>query len=153
MFSNPGLGGQLHGIPWRAEWWCVGQIEFRHAVNGHVVEQRGGADIHTLGCLGALGADQLSTKKPACVGVAGDANADGPGPGIVGLVIIGAGLAGQRCVAGSSCFMFTKPGAGGDEIEHLDDLGAEAASESGFAAESISPATRPCLWAVVPSGR
>jgi hypothetical protein len=33
--------------------------------------------------------------------------------------------------------MFTKPGAGGDEVEHLDDLGAEAASESGFAADGV----------------
>jgi hypothetical protein len=89
----------------------------------------------------------------ACFGQRGQGDLADPGlgAGIVRLVIIKAGLAGERYVAGSDCFIFTEPGARRDKIEHLYDLGVEAASESGFAAESIAPATRPCLWAVVPA--
>lgn len=137
MISNPGLGGHLYGIPRRAQWWCVGQVEFGYAVDGHVVKQRGGVGINPLGCLGALGADQLRAEQLAVVGVAGDANVDGVRAGIVRLVIIRAGLAGEWGVAGCHGFMFTKPGAGGDKIEHFDDLGAEAAGESGCAAKGV----------------
>ena len=101
------------------------------------MEEGGGVCIDPFGRLGAFGADQLGAEQHASVGVAGDADVDGLGAGIVRLVVIWAGLAGERGVTGCQRFMFTKPGAGGDEIEHLDDLGAEAASESGFAAEGV----------------
>ena len=101
------------------------------------MKESGGVGINPFCCLGAHGAYQLRAEQPAGVGVAGDADVDGLRAGIVRLVIVGAGLAGEWGVAGRHRFMFTKPSAGGDEIEHLDDLTAETASESGFAAESV----------------
>ena len=89
MISNPSLGGHLHGIPGRAERWRVRQVEFGHAVDGHVVEESGGVGIDPFGRLGAFGADQLGAEQLAGDGVAGDADVDGLGAGIVRLVVIG----------------------------------------------------------------
>ena len=52
-------------------------------------------------------------------------------------MVVGAGLAGERGVAGGDRFVVAESGAGGDEVEDLDDLGAEAAGESGVAAEGV----------------
>ena len=89
MFSNPSLGGHLHGIPGRAERRRVREVEFRHAIDGHGVEESGGVGINPFSGLGAFGADQLGAKQLAGGGVTGDADVDGPGAGIVRLVVIG----------------------------------------------------------------
>ena len=68
-------------------------------------------------------------------------------------MVVGLGLGGERGVPGGGGFVLAQAGAGGDEVEDLDDLGAEAAGVAGAAARAFSPAMRPCLWAVVPRGR
>jgi hypothetical protein len=68
-------------------------------------------------------------------------------------VVVGRRLHGDRVVPGRGGFVVAESGAGDDQVEDLDHLGAEAAGEAGPAADRVSPATRPCLWAVGPSGR
>ena len=68
-------------------------------------------------------------------------------------MIIGLGFGGNRVEPGGGGFVVAQPGTGGGLVEDLDDLGAQAAGERPVPAEAFSPATRPCLCAVVPSGR
>ena len=72
--------------------------------------------------------------------------------GVVGLVVVGGGFGGDRVESGGGGFVVAQAGAGGGLVEDLDDLGAQAAGELPVPAR-FSPATRPCLCAVVPSGR
>ena len=69
-------------------------------------------------------------------------------------MVVGLGGDGERGVPGLDGLVVAQPGARGDVVEDLDDLGAEAAGVLARAPPTaFSPATRPCLWAVVPSGR
>ena len=63
----------------------------------------------------------------------------GCGAWVVGLVIVGTRLAGDggpAAIRGEG-FVFAQTGAGGDEVEDLHDLGAQAAREVGAAADSV----------------
>ena len=127
VFLDPGLGGHLHGIPRRSEGRGVGKVELGHARNGHVVEERGGVRVDSLGDLGALGADELRTEEPPGICVTRDSDRDRCRTRVVGLVVI----RDRGCTDGleprSSGFVLPQAGAGGDEVEDLDDLGAELA--------------------------
>ncbi len=68
-------------------------------------------------------------------------------------MVVGLGADGDRVEPGRGGLVVAQPGAGGGLVEDLDDLGAEAAGELPVPPPAFSPATRPCLWAVVPSGR
>ena len=68
-------------------------------------------------------------------------------------MVVGGGFDGDRAVPGCGGFVVAQPGAGGGLVEDLDYLGAQAAGELRFPPRAFSPATRPCLCAVVPSGR
>ena len=125
----------------------------RRGVDGHLVEDGGGGDVDAFGDLGAEVADELDAEQPAGAAVAGEAHGDRVAAGVVGLVVVGLGGDGDRVEAGGGGFVVAKAGAGGDEVEDLDDLGAEGAGELAEPPSAFSPATRPCLWAVVPSGR
>ena len=140
MFAHPCLGGHLGGVPGRAEWRGVGQVEFAEAVDGHLVEEGGGVGVDAFGDFGAAVADELGAEETTGVLVAGDADVDRGGAGVVGLVVVGARLAGDWCPAEvrGEGFVVAQAGAGGDEVEDLDDLGAEAAGEAGVAAERRS---------------
>ena len=52
-------------------------------------------------------------------------------------MVVGLGGDGERVESGGDGFVVAQAGAGGDEVEHLDDLGAEAAGELAGAAEGV----------------
>jgi hypothetical protein len=87
----------LNGIPWRPEGWRVGEVEFAEFGDGHVVEEGGGVGVDAFGGSGSACADELSTEELAAVPVAGDADADGLGTGVVGLVVIRDGGRSDQC--------------------------------------------------------
>ena len=62
--------------------------------------------------------------------VAGDADGDRLGAGVVGLVVVRRGLAGDRGVSDAAGLVFLQAGARGTQVEDLHDLGAQAAGES-----------------------
>ena len=79
-----------------------------------------------------LDAEQLSGSA-----VAGEAHADAVASGVIGLVVVGFGLDGERLEAGGSGFVVAQARARGDLVEDLDDLCAEAAGELACAAEGV----------------
>jgi hypothetical protein len=111
------------------------------------------AAMSTLGDLGVFVPEQLHAEQPPGGPVAGDADGDAVAAGIVGLVIIGGGLDCDRVEPGRGGFVVAQPGTGGGLVEDLDDLGVRLPANSRFPPSAFSPATRPCLCAVVPSGR
>ena len=137
MFAHPCLGCHLGGVPGRPERRGVGQVELAEAVDGHFVEEGGGVGVDAFGDFGAAVSDELGAEKAAAVLVAGDADVDGGGAWVVGLVVVRTRLAGDGGPAEvrGEGFVFAQAGAGGDEVEDLDDLGAQAAREAGAAAE------------------
>jgi hypothetical protein len=92
--------------------------------------QSGRVDVDAFGRFGMAGADELSAEQLPAGAVAGDADSDRRGAGVVGLVIVGRTLRGDGRLAGGGGFVVAQPGPGGDQVEHLDDLGAEAAAET-----------------------
>jgi len=91
--------------------------------------------------------------EPAGGPVPGKPQVDAVAAGVVGLVVVGLGADCDRVEPGRLGFVVAKPGAGGGLVEDLHDLGAKAAGELTVPPQAFSPATRPCLWAVVPNGR
>ena len=77
MLAGPGLGGDLDGVPGGSEGRGVGEVELAEVLDAHAVEQGGGEGVDALGGLGGAGADELGAEQGA-VGVAGDADGDGP---------------------------------------------------------------------------
>jgi hypothetical protein len=79
----------------------------------------------------------------------GDFHASPDGDGLctgVVLLVVRAGLASDRGVAGGEHFVFAQPGERRDQVEHLDHLGAEAAGVAGAVAERVLTGdARPCL--------
>ena len=71
--------------------------------------------------------------------VAGEPHGDAVAAGVVGLVVVGLGLDGDRVVPGGGGLMVAQPGAGGGLVEDLHDLGAEAAGELPVPAEGVLP--------------
>jgi hypothetical protein len=132
---------------------CVGQVEVADRVDGHVVEDGGGGDVDAFGDLGVPMAEQLHAEQAPTGAVAGEAHLDAVAAGVVGLVIIGLGADRDRVKPGRFGLVVAQPGAGGGLVEDLYHLGAEAAGELPVAAEGVLPGDRPCLCAVVPSGR
>ena len=59
--------------------------------------------------------------------------------GIVGLVVIGLGLRGDRAEPGRGGFVVAQAGPGGGLAEDLDDLGAQAPGELPVAADGVLP--------------
>ena len=109
----------------------VGEVEVADLVDGEAGEQRGRVGVDAFGSLGAESADQLSAQQKSGVGVAGDADADRLRARVVALVIVGDALRALGCVASGGSFVIAQPGAGGDDVEDLDDLSADGSSESG----------------------
>jgi hypothetical protein len=64
---------------------------------------------------------ELRAEESAAVLVAGDADVDGGGAGVVGLVVVWIRLAGDGgpAAVGGEGFVFAQPGARGDEVEDL----------------------------------
>src|SRR5579875_2664305 len=135
MLAYPGLCGHLHGVPGGAEWRGVGQVELADLIDAHPVEQGGGVGVDALGSLGAARADELRAEQRAGVGVTGDADGDRLRARVIGLVVIGRGGAADRTEPGGDRFVLAQPGARRDQVEDLDDLGAEAAGEAGVSAQ------------------
>ena len=117
------------------------------------MEDGGRGDVDPLGDLGVLVAEKLDAEEPAGGAVAGEPHGDLVAARVVRLVVVGLESDADRVEPGCGGFVVAEPGAGGGMVEDLDDLGAEAAGELAVPAEAFSPATRPCLWAVVPRGR
>ena len=69
--------------------------------------------------------------------VAGDADVDGCGARVVGLVVVGARSGGYGVHPRRLRASCSRSGAGGDEVEYFDDLVAQAACEAGSAAEGV----------------
>ena len=119
-----------------------------------MVVDGGGDDVDSFGDLGAVGADQLGAEQAVVAAVAGDAHVDGGGARVVGLVVVDLDGRADRVVSGGGGFGVAEAGAGGDEAARI--LTAWVPSEPAKRASppaALMPATRPCLWAVVPSGR
>ena len=83
----------------------------------------------------------MSCAPSSCLVVlsAGDADGDRVGGGVVGLVVVGAAGHGERVVSDRGGLVVAQTGAGDDEVEDLDDLGAEAAGELAVPAEGVLP--------------
>ena len=84
-------------------------------------------------------AEKLHAQEAAGGAIAGDAQGDAVAAGVVGLVVIGLGLHGDRIESGGGGFVVAQPGARGGLVEDLDDLGAEAAGELPVPAEGVLP--------------
>ena len=82
-------------------------------------------------------ADELDAEELAGASVAGVAHRDRVAAGVVGLVVVGFGRDGERGRSRLPRLRVAQAGAGGDEVEDLDDLGAEAAGELAGAAEGV----------------
>src|SRR6185437_1657868 len=98
--ADPGLGGDLDGVPGAAQRRGVGQVQVADGVDGHAVVDRGGGNVGAIGDLGVLVAEQLHAEQPPGGPVAGDADGDAVAAGVVGLVIIGLRLGGDRVEPG-----------------------------------------------------
>src|SRR6202020_2576087 len=123
---GPGLGAHLDGVPGAAERRGGGQVEGAEAVDGHGVVDGGGGDVDALGDLGVAVAEQLHAEQPPGGLVAGDAHGDAVAAGVVGLVVVGLGSAGDGVVSGGDGFVVAQAGAGGGVVEDLDLLCAYA---------------------------
>ena len=95
----------------------------------------GGVD--SFGDLGLAVSEELNAEQPAGCAVAGDADSDAVASGVVGLVVVGLGLDGERIEPGCDGFVVAQTCAGGDVVEDLHDLRAEAAGELAAAAERV----------------
>jgi hypothetical protein len=113
----------------------VGQVEVADLVDGHPVVQGGGVDVDAFGDSGVRVSDQLRAEQSTGRRVAGDGDRDGPGAGIVGLVVVGDDTVARRSGAGLGRFGVAQAGAGGDEVEDLDGLGADGSGEAALAAQ------------------
>jgi hypothetical protein len=118
-----------------------------------VVEQSVGGDIDALGDLGVLVADQLSTQQPAASPSTGNTDVELVGTRAVGLVVELDRPDGHRVEAGLPSVRVAQAGAGHRQLEHLDHLSPREPAKVRSPPTAVSPAMRPCLWAVVPSGR
>ena len=65
VLPHPGLSGNLDGVPRRAQGRAVGEVEFAHGVDGHVVVNGGGKNVDPLGDFGPAPADQLGAEQHA----------------------------------------------------------------------------------------
>ena len=109
--SHPGLGTHLHRVPRTAERRCVGEVEFAHGVDGHLVEDGGGRNVDALGHLGVFVPEELEAEEPAGPAVARVAHADAVAARVVRLVVVGLELDRHRIEAGGSRLVITQPGA------------------------------------------
>jgi hypothetical protein len=81
--------------------------------------------------------EQLNAEEPAGRAVACHADSDAVASGVVGLVVVGFGLDGERIESGRDGFVVAQACAGGDVLEDLDDLRAETAGELAVTAERV----------------
>jgi len=116
------------------------------------MEQRHRVAVDPLGGLGAAAPDQLSAEELTRDRVPGDADGNRLRPGVVGLVVVWCGLAGDRGVSDRAGLVFLQAGAGGDQVEDLHDLGAEAAGEPCLAADRVLPGDPALLVGRRPEG-
>lgn len=151
--ADPSLRGRLHGVPGAAQRRGVGQVEVSEGVDSHAVVQGAGVDVHAGGDCGVAVADELGAEQLSAALVAGDRDRDRFGARVVGLVIVDAGHVRGGIESVLSGIGVAQTGPGGYEVEDFDRLGAQRAGELPVAAVAFSPATRPCLCEVLPSGR
>jgi hypothetical protein len=59
--TNPRLRPHLHGVPWTAKGWRVGQIKLTHDVNGHLIKNRRCRDVDALRDFGVSMAEKLNS--------------------------------------------------------------------------------------------
>src|SRR5215207_2268079 len=126
---DPGLGGELDGIPGAAEGWGVAQVQVVEAIHGHAVEQRVRWGVDAFGDLGVVVADQLGTKQPPRHSVPGDSDVELVGARVIGLVVELGRADRQGVKPGRGCFLIAQASAGHRQFEYLDDLGAQRPSE------------------------
>jgi hypothetical protein len=88
---------------------------------------------------------KLEAKQTACCAVAGVADLDLVGAGVVGRVIGRLCGDGERIEACSFGFVVAEAGPCDGLVEDFDDLGAETSYELACPPRAFSPAMRPCL--------
>jgi hypothetical protein len=96
-----------------------------------------GRDVDSFCDLGSEVSEQLDSEQATGCAVACDGHADGAASGVIRLVIVCLALHGERIESDRGCFGVARARAGDDAVEHLDDLGAEAAGELASPAEPV----------------
>lgn len=142
----PRLGGALHDVPWAPERRRVRQVQVAHLVHAEPTVEGSRCDVDALGHLGATMAEELHAEKAAGGEIPGGTNPDSMAVGVVGLVIVPLELDGPGSQADRVGFGVPETGAGGDQVEDLDDLGSEAPPEGPGAADGILTRRRSPPW-------
>ena len=138
--------------PKGAERRRVGQVEVGDLLDRHAVVDRGGGDVDAFGDLGAEVAEELQTEQSA-VAVGGVAHLDRVAAGVVGLVVVGLGGDGER-VEVSAGLRGRAGRCGRSRGRRPSRPGCRGCRRTrARRPRAFSAAMRPCLWAVVPSGR
>lgn len=98
----------------------------------------GGSEyIDTFGDFAAVVAEELGAQELTAVLIAGQAQADGAGAGIIGFVVVNIGFKGEGVKTSGSGFFVAEAGTRSDYFKDFDDLRAESSGVLVLAANEV----------------